>query len=243
MRTYLFILIVAFLAIDALTSCNSSKKERDLIQQKKELKVKEIQTQIDVSKDTIKKREWSVYYRLKYLQGEDGNNELDWDWLNGRWVNGSDYIEINTENMNMVAVMDYETIYRGGFSIEGSEIVFGRQQGYSQTLDIDESNQRIGDKKAGLWFRKASNSNSSNSYNNPTSTTNSVLQRLEQANKEYFQYINEYNSTSDYMWKMQRLQAAYYANERCVSLARETGNQSLVAGFLNRKATLENMMR
>lgn len=86
--------------------------------------------------------------------------------------------------------------------------------------------------------RKSQNTITTSSYQ---STSNSVRQRLEQANQEYFQYINEYNSTSDYMWKMQRLQAAYNANERCIGLARELGNQSVLNGFLQRKAALESM--
>lgn len=73
------------------------------------------------------------------------------------------------------------------------------------------------------------------------SASNSVQQRLEQANQEYFQYIKEYQSTSDYMWQMQRLQAAYNANERCIGLARELDDQFALIGFLQRKAALEGM--
>lgn len=103
-----------------------------------------------------KNKEYENYEHKSIQEWRDKHKKINnLDWLNGRWVNGSSAIEINTINMHLVAVMNHETIYRGNFAIENGRIVYDRQRGYYSYLDIDNKDKRIGDSKAGFWFRKS----------------------------------------------------------------------------------------
>lgn len=88
-----------------------------------------------------------------YEKDAESRIEKELNWLDGRWVlDNYNYILINFTCRTMAVVMNGESIYNGGFTIEGREIVYDRHQGYYSTLDIDEKIQRIGDRKAGVWF-------------------------------------------------------------------------------------------
>ena len=88
-----------------------------------------------------------------YEKDAESRIEKELNWLDGRWVlDNYNYILINFTCRTMAVVMNGESIYNGGFTIEGREIVYDRHQGYYSSLDIVEKIQRIGDRKAGVWF-------------------------------------------------------------------------------------------
>ena len=93
------------------------------------------------------------YEANKPVRNDGGGGGMD--WLKGQWVNCFDIVEINMECMFMVVgKTSGEVVYQGRFAIENGQIVYDRQNGHYCTLDIDNTNKRIGDSRAGVWFSK-----------------------------------------------------------------------------------------
>lgn len=252
-RKWCWILLACVpLIITSLASCTPKKQEKCIEQQRQEAlrKAQEDKARYATAKAYNEDKEKENIQEAK-AQKEDNVKE----WLQGTWewsgrihVYGSMYENVSCR---LVVDGDYITFY-------GNRGVM--DQGNIKDIDLDDGvisfgsesridfnyNQRylFYSKEDGECFKKVSSSSSSESYASGTGTSNSserdaLIKKLDKANQEYFSVMGEYQSATDPMWKMQRLQRLKSVNGNCIHYARQLGDKNLLEGFLERDKSLD----